>query len=68
MNKKKTVRMRAIISWEYDAVPEYYDTNDPVKIAAIDAENSPEDFLCVFDNVEKKLEIFPVYNRKMEEK
>ncbi len=46
-----TVKLRARVTfeWEYDADPEHYGTDDPKKMAAIDAESMEDDtdaFTC----------------------
>ena len=48
--KGKTVRLRATLTFEYDAEPRHYGTDDPAEMAKIDASNDYVDMLSLAEH------------------
>lgn len=65
----RKIRLRATLVWEYDAYPSEYGTDDPVEMAAIDAEtDDPLSLLGgVFDEVLLTVEPVLEYEKRLAE-
>jgi hypothetical protein len=48
------VRLRCTIEFDYDAKPEYYNTDDPVEMAKIDEDNYNEQPYVLFEVLNNK--------------
>ena len=65
-NDNKTVTLRLTATVTYPAQPQYYGTDDPVKMAAIDKENleaNPYELYAFFDASDEdnvQIEVVPI--------
>jgi len=53
---KNKVRLKCIVTVEYDAFPENYGTDDPLEMASVDEENFLDDPNSLYEFLEYRME------------